>query len=192
MSRQHTARRDAAVARPMRVLLVVAAVLVFLAGFQLTEPTVWRGLNRRADEAVACHGRLIGGCLDTLMHLVGTPYAPLPAWRAGCAEGVLLYLENSDLPPTDVVRALAQLRMAGWFDGLAGLLLGRSSGQDAGSADALCYQDALHRTLADLPCPVLIDLDIGHRPPQMTLVNGARAELRWGAGDQGRVVQWLD
>ncbi len=36
MSRQHAARRDAAVARPMRVLLVVAAVLVFLAGFQLT------------------------------------------------------------------------------------------------------------------------------------------------------------
>ena len=36
MSRQHAARRDAAVARPMRVLLVVAAVLVFLAGLQLT------------------------------------------------------------------------------------------------------------------------------------------------------------
>lgn len=36
MSRHHAARRDAAVARPMRVLLVVAAFLVFLAGFQLT------------------------------------------------------------------------------------------------------------------------------------------------------------
>lgn len=36
MSRQHAAQRDAAVARPMRVLLVVAAVLVFLAGLQLT------------------------------------------------------------------------------------------------------------------------------------------------------------
>lgn len=36
MTRHHAARRDAAVARPMRVLLVVAAFLVFLAGFQLT------------------------------------------------------------------------------------------------------------------------------------------------------------
>ena len=36
MSRQHAAQRDAAVARPMRVLLVVAAGLVFLAGLQLT------------------------------------------------------------------------------------------------------------------------------------------------------------
>jgi len=36
MSRDHAARRDAAVARPMRVLLVVAAFLVFLAGLQLT------------------------------------------------------------------------------------------------------------------------------------------------------------
>ncbi|MDR7253989.1 hypothetical protein J2X46_002979 [Nocardioides sp. BE266] len=36
MSRHLAAGRDAAVARPMRVLLVVAALLVFLAGFQLT------------------------------------------------------------------------------------------------------------------------------------------------------------
>ena len=36
MSRRHAAGRDTAVARPMRVILVVAAVLVFLAGFQLT------------------------------------------------------------------------------------------------------------------------------------------------------------
>lgn len=36
MSRRHAASRDAAVARPMRAFLVVAAVLVFLAGFQLT------------------------------------------------------------------------------------------------------------------------------------------------------------
>lgn len=36
MSRHTAPGRDAAVARPMRVLLVVAAVLVFLAGFQLT------------------------------------------------------------------------------------------------------------------------------------------------------------
>lgn len=36
MSRRHAALRDAAVTRPMRVILVVAAVLVFLAGLQLT------------------------------------------------------------------------------------------------------------------------------------------------------------
>ncbi|CUR61889.1 conserved membrane hypothetical protein [metagenome] len=36
MSRQHAAQRDAAVVRPLRVLLVVAAFLVFLAGLQLT------------------------------------------------------------------------------------------------------------------------------------------------------------
>jgi hypothetical protein len=36
MSRDHAARRDAALARPVRVLLLVAALLVFLAGLQLT------------------------------------------------------------------------------------------------------------------------------------------------------------
>jgi len=187
-----------------------------LAGFQLTEPTAWRGLNRRADEAVQCRGRLIGGCLDTLMHLVGTPFAPMGAWRQRLAEsaasagsadagdtdtggdgdgdgdgGVILYLENCELAPPALVRALAQLRLAGWFDGLAGLLLGRSTAPEPTAADALRYEDALRQTLGDLPCPVLFDLDIGHRPPQMTLINGARAALRWGAGDRGQVTQWL-
>ena len=36
MTRNHVARRDTPVAAPMRVILVVAAVLVFLAGLQLT------------------------------------------------------------------------------------------------------------------------------------------------------------
>lgn len=175
-----------------------------LAGFQLTEPTAWRGLNRRDAEAVQCNGRLIGGCLDTLMHLVGTPFAPMGAWRQRLAEsahsadaghvadgGVILYLENCELAPPALVRALSQLRLAGWFDGLAGLLLGRSTGPEATAADALRYEDALRQTLADLPCPVLFDLDIGHRPPQMTLINGARAEVRWGAGERGQLTQWL-
>jgi len=165
-----------------------------LAGFQLTEPTAWRALNRADGEAVQCSGRLIGGCLDTLVHLVGTPFAPLAAWRQRWAEtgdGVLLYLENCEMSPTALVRALTQLRLAGWLDGLAGLLLGRSSAPEPTGPDDLRYEQALRQTLGDLPCPVLFDLDIGHRPPQMTLVNGARAELRWGAGERGRLTQWL-
>jgi muramoyltetrapeptide carboxypeptidase LdcA involved in peptidoglycan recycling len=39
---------------------------------------------------------------------------------------------------------------------------------------------------------VLADLDIGHRPPQLLLVNGARATLDWSAAAGGRIVQSLD
>ena len=87
------------------------------------------------------------------------------------------------------VRALHRLRWAGWLDSLAGLLIGRSAAPDSTGPTNLRYREALQSTLATLPCPVLVDVDIGHRPPQLLLVNGALAELRWSAAEGGRVLQ---
>ncbi|NER80669.1 MAG: LD-carboxypeptidase, partial [Leptolyngbya sp. SIO1D8] len=37
--------------------------------------------------------------------------------------------------------------------------------------------------------PVLLDVDIGHQPPQFTLINGAMAEVKfWDS--QGMISQW--
>ena len=36
---------------------------------------------------------------------------------------------------------------------------------------------ALQAALGDLDYPIVYDVDIGHRPPQFTLVNGAVAEV---------------
>jgi hypothetical protein len=38
---------------------------------------------------------------------------------------------------------------------------------------------------------VLVDGDIGHRPPQLLLVNGAWAEVAWSVAQGGRVLQRL-
>jgi muramoyltetrapeptide carboxypeptidase LdcA involved in peptidoglycan recycling len=158
--------------------------------FQLTEPTVWRCINRDGDLEV--RGRLIGGCIDTLMHTAGTAYGDVRAFIAGHrAEGCLLYLENAGQSPTALVQALHRLRWSGWLDGLNGVLIGRSAAPEPDPADAtaLRYQEALFSCLAALDFPVLIDLDIGHCPPQFTLVNGALAELRWNALSGGELRQ---
>ena len=158
--------------------------------YQLTEPTVWRALDGAA--AAQFSGRLIGGCLDTLMHTAGTAHGDVAAFIAAHAEvGTILYLENSGLSPTDWVRALHRLRWAGWLDGLAGVMVGRSSAPDTTGATELRYEQALTDTLGDLPCPVLVEVDIGHRPPQMVLINGARATVSWSSDEGGRVVQQL-
>lgn len=160
--------------------------------YQLTEPTHWRSLNRRTGDAVAMRGRLVGGCLDTLMHLQGTPYADVPGFVHSCGhEGAIVYLENAEQTPSGVLRALRGLRAAGWFDGLAGLLLGRSAGPDATAPDRLSYVQALQQSVGDLRCPVLFDVDIGHAPPQLLLVNGALAQVTWRGDHGGSVVQTL-
>ena len=39
--------------------------------------------------------------------------------------------------------------------------------------------------------PVLVDVDIGHRPPQLLLVDGALARVQWQALAGGTLVQTL-
>lgn len=159
--------------------------------YQLTEPTRWWALNGALSAQF--EGRLIGGCIDTLMHIAGTAYGDVRRFIADNAAdaGTVLYLENAELSPTAFVRALHRLRWAGWLDGINGLLVGRSAAPDTTDPHQLRYADALHQTLGRLPCPVLVDVDIGHRPPQMVLVNGALAQVRWSAADGGSVKQTL-
>ncbi len=160
--------------------------------YQLDQPTRWWCLNRSG--AVQMSGRLIGGCVDTLMHLAGSPHGDVPGFMARHGA-TLLYLENAELSPTAWVRALHHLRWAGWLDaerGIRGVLIGRSAAPDTSGAHELRYAQALESTLAALPCPVLVDVDIGHMPPQMLLITGARAVVHFSPAEGARVVQHLD
>ena len=158
--------------------------------FNLTETTRWQPLNAAAEGSIAFGGRLIGGCIDTLMHTAGTEQGDVRGFiREHAATGVVLFLENSGLSPTDLVRALHRLRWSGWLDGLAGLLMGRSAAPDTTGVHQLRYADALTSTLGGLACPVLWDVCIGHLPPQMLLVNGALATVTHSPQDGGAILQ---
>jgi muramoyltetrapeptide carboxypeptidase len=160
--------------------------------YRLTEPTRWRPLSDAPAGGITMSGRLIGGCLDTLMHLAGAPFGDVPGFVRRCGDdGAIVYLENADMGPADLLRALWSVRLSGWFDNVRGVLIGRSNGPEAKAETDLQSDDALQAVLGDLPCPVLVDVDIGHRPPQLTLVNGALAELRWSAALGGELRQRL-
>jgi muramoyltetrapeptide carboxypeptidase LdcA involved in peptidoglycan recycling len=158
------------------------------ASHHLTEPTRWKRLDG-SNDPVAFRGRLIGGCLDTIAWLAGSKYGDIPSFiQASGTTGTILYLENVEMTPPGLVRALLSLRRSRWFDGLAGLLIGRSTGASPVSPSSLSYPEALAAALGDLRCPVLYDVDIGHQPPQFTLINGAVADVQFAAG-QGSIAQ---
>lgn len=156
----------------------------------LTEKSEWKRLDQSTAN-LQFQGVLIGGCIDTVALLAGTKYGDVPSFikRAG-KHGVIVYLENAELAPPALVRFLLSLRRQGWFDGIAGLMLGRSAAAEPESASSLNYVDALQSVLSDLPCPVIYDVDIGHQPPQFTLINGAYAKVEYEGG-RGRVSQRL-
>lgn len=157
----------------------------------LTEPTEWKGLQTQFQTRATFHGRLIGGCIDTIAHLVGTPFGNLPDYKDNFRpEGTIFYFENCELPPCELARTLWNLRLAGWFDDLRGMMIGRSSGPDASTEANLSYEEVLHTALGDLSFPIIYDVDIGHCPPNLTLINGALAEVRL-EGNRGSVTQIL-
>jgi muramoyltetrapeptide carboxypeptidase len=137
---------------------------------------------------VRVEGRLVGGCIETVSMLAGTAYGDLPAFACEHApEGLLVYVEASGDVATDIARDLWRMRLAGWFDDAQAVLVGRTTAPDA---DGFTQLDAVRSVLGDLALPVVLDVDCGHVPPHLALVNGALAELEV-SGDVQRLTQTL-
>ncbi len=137
-----------------------------LQAFEGTEPV----------RKVQMSGRLLGGCLDCLSVLCGTKYDRVQEFNEKYKEdGVLWFLESCDLNPLSIRRVLWQLREAGWFSSAKGFLIGRPLYYDE-ELMGMDRTNAVTGILGDLGVPIVMDLDIGHLPPQMPLVSGAFAE----------------
>ena len=121
-------------------------------------------------------GRLWGGNLSMLAHLVGTPY--LPAVDAG-----LLYVEEIAEEPYAVERLFLQLHHAGILARQAAILLGDFA--DCVPRNPARYPYAMEEVVETLraiaPCPVLAGLPFGHVARKLTLPFGTDALLSLGA-----------
>lgn len=129
-------------------------------------------------------GRLLGGCLDILGFLVGTRFADIPTFRETFArDGVVLFLENANLHPTQIAGTLFNMRHAGWFDNCKGIIFGRD-GAPGGISKAFTHNEVVRRSISDLGIPIILNADVGHKPPQMTLINGgwATVDVKGGHG----------
>tara|TARA_Y100001956_G_C4127118_1_gene190827 strand:- start:3402 stop:4430 length:1029 start_codon:yes stop_codon:yes gene_type:complete len=158
------------------------------AGIDPDTPSSWKWLVKPEFGSVI-EGRLIGGCWDTLLHLFNTEFLDLAALSQDYPEGVVLYLENAEMSPTDVARTLLSMKFKGVFKHINGLLLGRSAVPEPTDEEALTYYEAIQAGLADIGIPVIYDLDIGHLPPNLTLINGALASVE--LEECGRIRQTL-
>lgn len=141
--------------------------------FNFTKPSQWRCLNYKDARDIELTGRLFGGCLDSLNVLLATPYLDLHSFKQRYAqEGLVLYLENAELPPTAVARSLMALKLNGLFTDINGIILGRSALINSPHKE-IDYYEAIELALGKCIFPVIIDADIGHIAPNMSLINGA-------------------
>jgi muramoyltetrapeptide carboxypeptidase LdcA involved in peptidoglycan recycling len=157
--------------------------------WEVTIPGSWKQLAPgKVGAVVQASGRLVGGCLETVAMLPGSPFGDMDAFaRSYAPEGLIVYLEVAESNALTAARLLHHVRLAGWFDHANAVLIGRTGAPESRSYSQL---DALRSALGDLDVPVLYDVDFGHLPPQLSIVNGALATLELD-GTNGRLAQQL-
>ena len=138
-------------------------------------PGTWTRLDGSEDVTVS--GRLIGGCIETLSNLTGTPYGNLAGFaRDHAPEGLLVYVEAAEESSYDIGRRLHGMQLAGWFADANAILVGRTSAPDRPD---LSQHEAVLDALGDLEIPIIADVECGHVPPYLPIVNGALGTLIW-------------
>ena len=101
---------------------------------------------------------------------------------AGAGAGPLIvYVEAAGEDALSVCRRLHGMRLAGYFDGAVAVLVGRTSAPDS---PTLTQDDAVLDALGCLGVPVVADVECGHVPPYLLMVNGAWGRLVWTAEEQ--------
>jgi len=119
-------------------------------------------------------GRLIGGCLDCLDVLLGTPYEDTKGFLERYSDdGVIWCLESCDLNVFSVRRSMWKMDQAGWFKKgiVKGFLIGRP--RDGREMIGLNHFGAVMPYIERLGVPAVIDCDFGHVAPSMPLVMGS-------------------
>lgn len=141
--------------------------------YVLDVPSQWTRLDA-PGAALDVTGRLIGGCIETLVNLAGTRYLD-PAPLAALGEPLIVYVEAAEDDALTICRNLHGMRLNGFFAGVAAVLVGRTLAPDA---PTLTQHEAALDALGRLGVPILADVDCGHWAPYLPLVNGATAHVR--------------
>lgn len=128
--------------------------------------------------AIRVEGRLLGGCMDCLVNILGTSYDKTVDFIQKYKEdGILWFLESCDLNVMAIRRAVWQMDHAGWFQNAKGFLIGRPMvyGQEFAGLDQ--YR-AITDLLSKYQVPIIMDADLGHLPPMMPIICGSKGYLQ--------------
>ena len=155
--------------------------------YNLNTKVKWKSLN---NENIKVKGRLIGGCLDVLVNLIGTKFDKTKHFIDKYKEdGFIWYFDIFDKTNEDIIRIMWQLKEAGWFKYTKAILFGRLIEEK--SYCNISFKQALTESLNELNIPILYDLDIGHVAPRITLINGSIIEINY-KDNKGLIKTFLE
>jgi muramoyltetrapeptide carboxypeptidase len=120
----------------------------------------------------SAEGTLYGGCLSILVSSLGTRYGI----ETG---GAILFLEDVGAKPYQIDRMLMQMKYAGVFDGVRGIVFGEMLDCIQPGGQEYTLEEVIERILGDLGVPIVYGLPSGHvRQNNITLPIGVHVSLR--------------
>lgn len=160
-------------------------------GYAKDKPVCWRNVLGDEDGKIKMSGRLLGGCLDVLINLSGTPYdGTLEFINEYKDDGIIWFLESFDLHFEQMMESLWKMKEMGWFNHTNGIIFGRKlfyPETDYAGEPLPTYEEVIKERLEELNIPVITDADIGHKGPQFVMIEGALAKIE-SEGGKGRVT----
>lgn len=115
-------------------------------------------------------GTLIGGNLTTMMMILDTEYMP-------DSQNAILFIEDDGVALDQFIAYLHVLKLRGIFNNISGLIVGRIARPIAAVNGNNDFQQAIKNVLKDIDIPVLVDVNIGHTEPMLTLPIGRKVRL---------------
>lgn len=146
--------------------------------------------KEESQATVNLEGRLVGGCIDCLVNLLGTRFDGVKDFNERYKEdGIIWFMESCELNVMSIRRAIWQMKEAGWFSHVKGFLIGRPMlfGQELMGLD---QYHAVVDLLKEYQVPIIMDLDIGHLEPMMPMVSGAYAKVSMKGNDITISYEW--
>ncbi len=138
------------------------------------------------SEELTMTGRTLGGNLDVCLNLVGTRFDKVREFVHKYREDrILWFFESFSLDSSDLIRGLWQMKEAGWFEHAAGFIFGRPAFFE--EQNSISYTEAIVIGLENLQLPFILEADIGHKPPQLAMLNGAIAGIK-SYGGKGSIT----
>ena len=166
-----------------------------LEGYNLVKDTciysMDRYMHKNCTEYVSIKGRLLGGCSDVIFDLAGTAYEDVNGFVSrNSDEKILWYFESFAANSEAVTRGLWKLRQMGWFENASGFLFGRPMFPETFTDTS--YEMAVYNVIGDMGLPCIFGLDIGHKAPQWTIINGAVAEFKYSGSDNRATLTYIN
>jgi len=120
----------------------------------------------------SAEGTLYGGCLSMLAASLGTPYEIR-------VQDAILFIEDVAAKPFQIDRMLMQLKLAGKFDQVRGIVFGEMIDCVQHKEQGYTLEEIILRVLGDLNVPIAYGVRSGHvSRGNVTLPIGVRARLQ--------------